>query len=301
MVINLSININNIFNFIIKGISNLININISLFLKLIDFVVSISKNYKTVFYLRKPHIISIFLYYIFLFFFFYIFSNNIISKFSTPKMYLKNNLNKLKYIFLNRKILNILVLIVFIFSNFSWTFNLFNNFFNCFFIYVGQGDSSFVVTSKNTTILIDTGSGGPYSFNDYGKEIRRYILARGYRKIDHVFISHFDIDHVGGAYTLIDTVNIRKIYIPKYVGKYLEKEMIYRYGDINSGIIEKIKENLNDSEYMNKNILELDFIHYYLLKERANQKKINIIELERGDFYNLIKTHILKCFFQQKI
>ena len=61
---------------------------------------------------------------------------------------------------------------------------------------VGQGDSCFIETPGNKTILID-GGGSEFGSYDVGKNtLLPYILDRGYTKIDYIFISHFDTDHV---------------------------------------------------------------------------------------------------------
>ena len=64
------------------------------------------------------------------------------------------------------------------------------------FVDVGQGDSTFIITPKNQTILID-GGGSKLNDFDVGKNtLLPYILDRGYTKIDYVIISHFDEDHI---------------------------------------------------------------------------------------------------------
>ena len=63
-----------------------------------------------------------------------------------------------------------------------------------YFIDVGQGDSTLIVTPLNKTILID---GGGNENSNVGKNILLpYLLDRRIRKLDYVFISHFDTDHV---------------------------------------------------------------------------------------------------------
>lgn len=63
-----------------------------------------------------------------------------------------------------------------------------------FFIDVGQGDSTLIVTPKGKKILIDGGGAESY---DIGKNILvPYLLDRGINKIDYIIISHFDTDHV---------------------------------------------------------------------------------------------------------
>lgn len=64
------------------------------------------------------------------------------------------------------------------------------------FVDVGQGDSTFIETPYGKTILIDGGGSESKEF-DVGKStLLPYILDRGYTKIDYIFISHLDQDHV---------------------------------------------------------------------------------------------------------
>lgn len=63
-----------------------------------------------------------------------------------------------------------------------------------YFIDVGQGDSTLIITPNHKTILIDGGGSATY---DVGKNtLIPYLLARKIRKIDYVIISHFDQDHI---------------------------------------------------------------------------------------------------------
>jgi len=64
-----------------------------------------------------------------------------------------------------------------------------------YFIDVGQGDCTLIVTPYNQTILIDGGGSENY---DVGKNILiPYLLDRKITIIDYVIISHFDSDHAG--------------------------------------------------------------------------------------------------------
>lgn len=64
-----------------------------------------------------------------------------------------------------------------------------------YFIDVGQGDSSLIVTPNDKKILID--GGGSFTY-DVGKNILvPYLLDRKIKKLDYIIISHFDEDHVG--------------------------------------------------------------------------------------------------------
>jgi len=65
------------------------------------------------------------------------------------------------------------------------------------FIDVGQGDSMLVITPKEKTILIDGGGERDNHNFDVGKKtVLPYLLKKGITKLDYIFISHFDSDHV---------------------------------------------------------------------------------------------------------
>lgn len=44
-----------------------------------------------------------------------------------------------------------------------------------------------------------------------------YILDRGYNKIDYIFISHFDSDHVGGILTILEEIKVGQVVINKQI------------------------------------------------------------------------------------
>ena len=67
-----------------------------------------------------------------------------------------------------------------------------------YFIDVGQGDSTLIVTPKDKTILIDGGGSSSY---DVGKNtLVPYLLDRKIKKLDYIMISHFDQDHIRSAF-----------------------------------------------------------------------------------------------------
>ena len=83
------------------------------------------------------------------------------------------------------------------------------------FLDVGQGDSCFMITPNHKTILIDGGGSTSNTF-DVGKDtVIPYLLDKGYTKLDYVFISHFDQDHVGGILPVLEEFKIGQIFISK--------------------------------------------------------------------------------------
>ncbi len=61
-------------------------------------------------------------------------------------------------------------------------------------------------------ILIDGGNKNPYI--NHGKSIvKPFLLSRGRKIIDHVFISHSDMDHIGGLATVFEDFAVRHLYL----------------------------------------------------------------------------------------
>ena len=85
-----------------------------------------------------------------------------------------------------KKLKIILIILVIIFNS----INKLPDNLKIYFIDVGQGDSTLIVTPNHKNILID---GGPNT-------ILPYLLDRKIKKIDYMIISHFDQDHVRTDY-----------------------------------------------------------------------------------------------------
>lgn len=97
------------------------------------------------------------------------------------------------------------------------------------FIDVGQGDSIFIRTDNNKTILVDGGglSSDYYETFDIGRDvIKPFLYAKGVRNIDIMLITHFDIDHVQGLLSLMDEMPVGMILYGKSDNSELYKEMV---------------------------------------------------------------------------
>ncbi len=89
-----------------------------------------------------------------------------------------------------KKVLTILLIIFITFNLFNFIYKKTSRNLKIYFIDVGQGDSTLIITPNNKSILIDGG--------DFDQNILiPYLLNRGIKKIDYIIISHFDSDHVG--------------------------------------------------------------------------------------------------------
>lgn len=111
----------------------------------------------------------------------------------------------------NKKIIIIIFIIIIIVA--LTIIKSINNDLKIYFVDVGQGDCSFIVTPTNKTILID--GGGKKNFNVGKKVLLPYVLDRGYNKIDYIFVSHFDTDHVDGLLTIMEELKVGKVFVTK--------------------------------------------------------------------------------------
>lgn len=149
-----------------KIISILLKIGIDLIIKMTEIISNLPiKNILVI----TPPIIVIVIFYIFLF-------------------YTRFNFKKVSKNW--KKLLSIAVCISLVVN----IFNFKSRKFVLYFVDVGQGDCTLIITEENKKILID---GGGNSNSDVGKNILvPYLLDRGILKLDYIIVSHFDYDHV---------------------------------------------------------------------------------------------------------
>ena len=158
-------------------------------------------------YLLTPKIWQILIYYIF------IYTVNILYKISSKRNFtvfqkrIINWKNLAKHLL--RKNLQKVVIIILCVTLTLTIIKISPNNFKLYFIDVGQGDSTLIITPQGKTILIDGGGSENY---DVGKNILLpYLLDRKVTNLDYVIISHFDTDHVGGILTVLEELNVKKV------------------------------------------------------------------------------------------
>ena len=175
---------------IAKLFTNVIKITI----KILIYVSNISKIPFSKIYIPTPNLFQIVLYYIMIGTMFFVYKiyfsktltitqiriRNLIA---LIKIELRKNRKKIKKIIFATILVTIII-------------NVIPQKLKIYFIDVGQGDSTFIVTPQNKTILID-GGGSVNSNYDVGKNtLLPYLLDRGFNSIDFIVVSHFDNDHV---------------------------------------------------------------------------------------------------------
>ncbi len=80
---------------------------------------------------------------------------------------------------------------------------------------VGKADAIIALSGKHA-LLIDTGE------EDDGEEVVEFLQNNAITKVDAMIITHFDQDHVGGADTVLERMNVKDIYVPNYEGTHVE-------------------------------------------------------------------------------
>ncbi len=82
---------------------------------------------------------------------------------------------------------------------------------------VGQGDAMLLTTPAGKTILIDTGPAGK-DFSSADRAIIPLLQHLSLKKIDHLFLSHPHLDHIGGLFRLTNYAEIDSVYLPPLHG-----------------------------------------------------------------------------------
>ena len=84
---------------------------------------------------------------------------------------------------------------------------------------VGQGDS-FLLTSNNKTMLIDTGGIMSYYTEEWmqyektssGVYLVNFLKSLGITKLDYLVLTHGDYDHAGEALTIMDEIEVNNVF-----------------------------------------------------------------------------------------
>lgn len=153
--------------------------------------------------IKTPNIITIILIYFFIISINYIFT---IYYSSRPLRLFQKKLLEIMNLKCLKKVFKIIILITILFIIFLCVNFHIPRDMKIYFIDVGQGDSTLIVTSHSKKILIDGGEGKTDLLLDY-------LLDRRIKTIDYMIVSHFDIDHVGGLFTIIDKLKVKNVII----------------------------------------------------------------------------------------
>lgn len=172
--------------YLAKASAFVFNVSINIFSFIAEFSSKISFLRYTV---ATPPILSIVVYYVLIFYLFFYFK--------------KSHIKIIYKLIVVAVILSVVIRIV---TNANRGLKL-------YFIDVGQGDSTLIITESNKTILID-GGGSESSDYDVGESILvPYLLDRRVTNVDYMIFSHFDSDHCKGLFTVMDKLKVKNAVI----------------------------------------------------------------------------------------
>ncbi len=188
----------------LNPISKILFLILHIFLELLILVSKVTEKIPgSSILVRTPNILFAIVYYILILFFNYFF---VIKQNPTRRFHKKIiKIITIKNIKNGFKVIAVVFLIMLLLTRIV---RIINPTLKIYFIDVGQGDSTLIVTPKNKKILIDGGEGKT-------NVLFQYLLDRRINKIDYIIISHFDSDHCNGLIEIIEKMRVENIVMSK--------------------------------------------------------------------------------------
>lgn len=106
------------------------------------------------------------------------------------------------------------------------------------FIDVGQGDSIYIKTAGNKVFLID--GGGSVTYDIGQNTVIPFLLSQHARKIDGMFSTHNDLDHIGGLVSVSESLVVKNAFLP------------YQYQYSQSDAVTSLESNSKKRTYVNR-------------------------------------------------
>ncbi len=163
------------------------------------------------------------------------------------------------------------------------TINIPNNKLEIITFDVGNADAFLIKTPQNKYFIIDTAKLAYKSSSSTAKMvILKYLKDRGIKDIEGLIISHFDLDHAGGAVDLLENLNIQRVYVNsltknnytvnKIFATFRRKNVEYHLAMNNSSIYEENEfkltnfiANIEDNDNENSIITHLKYKDFDML------------------------------------
>ena len=257
-------------------------------------------------YVSTPQIYILVVYYFLIFILNYLFKIYNLTNLNAFQKRIKNLIQVFKYKIIQNKRMLRKILILFIVLLFI--LNVIPKNLKIYFIDIGQGDGTLIITPNNKKILID-GGGSESSEFDVGKStLLPYLLARKVKKLDYVIISHFDQDHCGALLYIIQELKVGKVIIGRQYEisenynkfKEIVKEKNIKVQVVEAGDKIKIEKNIDlDILWPSSNsMISENAINNNSLVCKLNYKKFSI--LFTGDIEKVAEDKIVSKYMSNK-
>ena len=228
-------------SFILGPISKILFLVLNIFLELLILISKFAgKIPGSLILVKTPNTVFAIMYYILILFFNYFF----LIKKNPMRRYHKKIIKVITIKNILKVIKTIIIVLIIIFTT-TRLIRTINPKLKIYFIDVGQGDSTLIVTPKNKKILIDGGEGTP-------EVLLSYLLDRRINKIDYIIISHFDSDHCNGLIEVIEKIKVKNIIISRQSEKSEEYKNIVNIIKQKNIKVSVVKEK--DKIFIEKNV-----------------------------------------------
>ena len=289
------------FSFFLFPITQILGVVLEILIKSLILISNFSKFPFSKIYVSTPKIYNIVLYFILIFLFNIIYSIYNYKNPNKTQIRIRNLIALIRYkVFIKKKMyIKIFWITIFIIIFIS----IIPKKLDIHFVDVGQGDCTFIVTPMKQTILIDGGGSNSKEY-DVGKNtLLPYILDRGYTKIDYIFISHFDQDHVGGILTILEELKVGMVIISKQeenTENYKKFLKLVKEKNISVVVVKKgDRINIENNIYFDILWPEKEQINENIVNNNAIVMKLYYKEfsiLFTGDIEEIAENKILKAY-----
>jgi len=116
--------------------------------------------------------------------------------------------------------------------------------FTIHFLDVGQGDACLIQTRAGKTLLIDGGGNAKEEY-DPGKQVLLPFLAEHQiGRLDCLFVSHADLDHIGGTIAVLEKIPVKKIILGKQFEENANLEKLLQLAKRRKITVEIVEEGM---------------------------------------------------------
>lgn len=225
--------------FIFKPLAKVFAFLLNFGIDILQFISKLSKLPFAKIYFPTPSILMIIAYFAVVLISYFLYPIYHLKELTNTQKRVKNIIALFRYKFNQKRIKYVMLIIVTIAVCFY--ISVLPKDLKIYFVDVGQGDCTFIVTPTNKTIFVDGGGSLNKDF-DVGKStVLPYLLDRGYNSLDYIMISHFDQDHVQALLYIMQEIEVKNVIIGKQFEtceNYEEFKKIVKNKNINVKVVE---------------------------------------------------------------
>ncbi len=172
-----------------------------------------------------------------------------------------------------------------------------------YFLDVGQGDASLVISANRKDVLmIDTGGDANYEVSDNYVSLLKYL---GIKRLDYLILSHGDFDHCGETIKLLDSIKINNVVFNSDSIDELEEQIIIELKkkkvnyfnnvsalNLNNLKLEFLNGNLYDNENDNSNIVhfKMDSYSFLYMGDASKERERDLLKNYSLDTVDVLKV-----------